>query len=137
MNFHNLQKIKNMANVFKEAKKISRAHPRMPWQECVKKAGARIRRGVSGTHRRKSAKKSKHGRKKVGAISRNTDKVDRKNVSVNIGNVSTATVKSYLKKQTEEKIAWALLAKSQAKTKTAKKKIQAKINADKKLLNQL
>ncbi len=127
-----------MPNVFKEAKKISRAHPKMKWQDCVKKAGAKIRRGVSGTHKRKSAKKKPAPRKKrVGAITRNTDKVDRKNVSVNIGSVSSAQLKSALKKRLEEQIAWALLARDQSKLKTGKRKIQRKINELKRQLHAL
>jgi hypothetical protein len=48
-------------------------------------------------------------------------------VNITVGSISTAHAKSIVKANTKEQLAWALLQRDTAKTKTAKRKISKKI----------
>ena len=123
-----------MANVFKEAKKIHKAHPRMPWKECVKKAGRR----VSGTKRKTHKKtvrgvhhKKAHHRRRVSGVSRSPDRgADNKKVDISIGSITTSQAERLAVNKLKEANAWMYVSKDSVKTKSGKRKILKKIAAN-------
>lgn len=135
------------------AKQIRKAHPSMSWVGAVKKAGAEYRGGkVAGKKkkRRVGAVKSGGSRTSTGGARNNrtstggartsttgnrTSTGGAKTTNVRIGTVANHL--SIAKRGMREQLAWMLLAKDQAKTKTAKRKIGKRITAVKSKLRAL
>jgi len=108
----NAERLKRMTT---RAKAIRKQHPSMQWSNALKKAAAELKgKRVSGVKKKSSPKK----RKKVGAV-KSTTRVS--STPRKVGTV--AHTRSKLKKQLQEQLAWALLAKESAqKVRDRKKK---------------
>lgn len=115
------------------ARKIQAKHPGKAYKTCFKEAGKK----VGGVKKRKAAPKKKAARKKVGAkykvyhevkrVGRKVGAVKYRGGSLSLGSISSTT--SHLQRQLDDKLGRELLAKEKATTKTAKRKVQKKINA--------
>lgn len=118
------------------AKAIVKKHPKKKYQAALKEAGREMR-GKSTPKKRKAAPKKK--RAKVGAkrkVTRRVKKVG--SVSYRGGSVKIGAMSiSQARHAVEEKLAWKMLAKSQAKNKTEGKAAQKDITALKTKLRQL
>jgi hypothetical protein len=103
------------------AKQIRKKHPGKAWKTAVKEAGREYREGGIG----------KVKRKKVGAVRKSTSKVRAKKSTKVRGTVGAVhTVAQHLsaaKAGLKEQLAWGLLARDQAKTKTAKRKVAKRL----------
>lgn len=123
------------------AKKIRRASPNMKWSSAIKQAGRDYRAGKLGaikileTGEKKSAKP-----KKIYAANRKANGTYRKftriagvkkrspKVTVRKESISIGEAKSVIKNSLNDKYKWYQLNLLHCKTKTAKRKIQRKIN---------
>jgi len=112
-------------NLFARAKAYRRKHPKTEWKDCVKKAA---KMGATKKKKKSSSKKKavRKKPKKVGAITRNTDRVDKKNVSVNIGSV--ASTQAHLRKLIAKRVGELEQKKMAAKTVKQKKHYIRMIN---------
>lgn len=110
-----------LKKITNRAKQIRRKHPGKAWKTAVKEAGREYREGgLSGTKGRKT-KTARKGIAKVGTR-RKTRKVG------SVGAIhTTAQHLSAARAGLREQLAWMLLARDQAKTKTAKRKIAKKM----------
>lgn len=113
---------------------LAKKHPGKKRVTLQRQAGKEYREGKLGGHKKKVVHKKKavHKKRRVGSTARKTtnvgaDKVDRKRVSVNIGGITKAQAKSVIRDTTREQLAWALLQRDTAKTKTARRKISKKV----------
>jgi hypothetical protein len=116
-----------------EVKRLKKKHPGTRHVTLQKQAGKAYRAGKLGGVKKKSVhhkkvhhKKSHH--KKVGASREvGKDRLDNKRVNITVGSITTAQAKNLVRANTKEQMAWALLQRDTATTKTAKKKINKKI----------
>lgn len=114
------------------ARTLKKEHPSMKHTSAIRQASAIYRKDHHG-HGKVSGEKKHHTKKRhmgVGSKKRKrlgatngTDRVDNKKVHVTIGGLTPARARKYLKDQTEEKLAFALLARDQAKNKTERNKL--------------
>lgn len=138
-----------MANIFKEAKKIQRAHPKMDWQACIKAA--------SRKHKKKPAKKKaarKNPNRQTGTSNRSRDEMvrakapgkrngyyerrkNRSDAPGKLTGVTAASLTSELRRRLKDTLGKNLLAKDQAKKKTDKRRYQKQISETRKKLNKL
>lgn len=97
-------------NIFKKASQLRKQHPRKysDYQDYVKEA----RRLLHGKGQPKKAA-SKSSKKRP---------AKKRTPTATVGALSFAQARSRYKKQLEEKLAWQLLARDQAKNKTERKK---------------
>lgn len=133
-----------MANIFKEAKKIQKAHPRMTWQAAIKEA-SRKHKKVGAT---KTKKKTRY--RQTGASSKHADEVRR---AKRPGKRKSASGKVYyerrknrtdvpfsltgFKSHVKEKLGKALLEYELATTVKATKTARKKVIANRKLLKSI
>lgn len=143
-----------MANIFVEAKKIQRKHPKLDWQACIQKAKRQHKAVGSTKPKKKSSRQTGSSNKKYdqqrsarppGArIPAGAKKVTyyerRKNRSDAPGQltgVSSAQLTNALKKRLMEKENALVLKKYRATRKTDKRKIQKEISTTKQQLRKL
>jgi hypothetical protein len=110
------------------AKAIRRAAPGKSWKSAIKQAGSEYRTGkISGVKKRRSPAK----RKKVGAKYKVYHEVKRvgsvksKGRGFTVGSINQH--KAAARHQVKERLAWMLLARDSAKTKTERKKLGKKV----------
>lgn len=110
-----------MSNIFKEASKLRKSHPRMysDWQDYVQAA----KRKVKG----KPAGKKKPAKKRKAAAAAARPKNARKAVSGSSAMGSISFHKNQARKQVKEKLAWMLLARDQEKGKRERTKLSKKV----------
>jgi hypothetical protein len=103
-----------MANVFKEAKKMKRAHPRKfkKWSQYVKAAGSKLKKGGG-------SKRSK----KVSGVKKKT--TTSKKVETSVGSIAShkAAIRKGLNQQIDRKV----IRRHKATRKTEKKKLTKEI----------
>lgn len=137
-------------NIFSEAKKVRRKHPKLSWQECVKRAAkqgkkigaAKKRKPVKRAASRQTGSSNKAAdRKRVarppGARKPAGSKVvtyyerrkNRSDVPGTLTGVSAASLTSELKKRLLDKESALVLRKYRATRKTDKRKIQKELTA--------
>jgi hypothetical protein len=118
-----------LKKITNRAKQIRRAHPNTSWISAVKKAGAEYRGGKktrSTTKKRKPAAKPK----RVGSSKK-------RSTPAAISGFSTAQLRSHLKREYKNKLAWGLLAVDSATKVNAKKKARKRVANIKKNLKAL
>jgi hypothetical protein len=120
-----------MANALKKinarVKHLQRLHPNTSRKTLQKQAGREYRAGKLGAtstvKRKRPAKKKTERRKAIKKI-KSAHAVEGRAIK-SLGSVAETT--RHLKNQLENQMAWGLLAVSQAKTKTAKRKIKKRL----------
>lgn len=131
----NTARLKKMHN---EAKRIVKAHPKTSYQSALKQAGKKMRTGKIGARKSSPKKKRPAAKKRAPAKHKRVGK--KTTVRVRVGAIEPVTYaqkKSQFRKGAKEQLAWALLAVSSAKNKTAKKKAAKKAIAIKREINAL
>ena len=118
-------------NIFKKASQLRKQHPRKysDYQDYV--AWARREIHHKGSHR--TAKKKPAKKKAVGRLVKAHGIVHAKE----IGSLPIGQLRSRYKKQLQEKLAWELLARDQAKNKTERKKKSKQVVSTRRELNNL
>lgn len=128
-----------MANVFKEAKKYQRKHPRTPWQDCIAKVSKRHRQTGRSNKKRDRARTAKPPgirRSKTGRVYSERRK-NRSDAPGKLSGLSEAKLTSELKGRIKEKINNAVVKKYNATKKRTKKFWQTVITTSKQRLNKL
>lgn len=148
-----------MANIFKEAKKIQRAHPRMDWQQCIQQASKkhRGRKKVGAVKKKSSSRQTGSsskaydimrtarppgarkpaGSNKVTYYERRKNRSDKPGQLTGIGSATAAQLKAALRSRLVEKESKLVLQKYRATRKTDKRSIGKQITAVKSELRKL
>lgn len=108
-----------LEKIRRRTKQIMKAHPNKSFRAAQKEAGREYREGhkPKGTRKKPAKKKAAKKAGRVGKL------VNYKGGSVSVGAVPTSgDAKRSIVNSTKEQLAWKLLAQSQAKTKTDKRK---------------
>ena len=119
-------------NVFKEAKKIQRQHPRMDWQTAIKKASVKVKRASKTLGSRRAKPMRKPARKKAVAVkTRVTSErvIVTRSAGAKMHGMTTAQLKSALKGKLKTQIDHLVVRRYHAPTKTAKRKLNKQLTA--------
>jgi hypothetical protein len=123
------------------AKQIRKKNPGISWKSAVKKAGAEYRGGkISGTKKKRKVSgtstggarnnRTSTGGARTSTTGNRTSTGGARTTTIRVGRVGALTTAGHLsaaRSGLKEQLAWGLLARDQAKTKTAKRKIGKKL----------
>lgn len=143
-----------MANIFVEAKKISKQHPRLDWQECIQRASKKHKPKKVGAVKKKSNRQTGSSNKKhdqersarpPGArvprggtvVTYYERRKNRSDVPGKLTGVTAGRLASELKRRLKDKLAKELLAKDLTPKKSLKKRYQKLITETRSRLKRL
>lgn len=121
------------SNVFKEAKKIRRKHPRMPWQTAVKKAGRSVKRRNRQTGTSNKKRDERIHSKRPGKRKSRTGKTyyerrkNRSDVPGHLTGMSISTLKRTIRQKVEDTLGKKMVSRIKAHGVRAKNRIGKEI----------